>query len=940
MGQGRSTNRTRRAVMVLGQLLQTIREEEDVQKICRAIVVYFQQNFTCDVAWIGLYDRLTHQLVGRGGFVPNGKPKLLRQRFKLAAGSQFEQAIIQQRPIQIPDLCAESRMGVWQKVAKILKIHEVVICPVVHQGQCYGVVLLGSMSRLRLTATAQERLTIILGTLATALHHMAVRWQTQRNQHPSQLILRLLSQFHTFPGFEQYLQEVTEAVHQFLLPTRTSIYWYRPEGHFFWRRVSNTQKIPEQASYRPISGLQDSGEFYNVLAEGDLVVIGAAQSSLSTQSTEQLMQKMRVRSVLVAPIRSYEVLLGFIALEHQSPRIWQTFEKNFLQEVSRLLAVADPLSKLDSTVQKIERDRSLTAKVAQVSLASKDGMTALPRITKVLGRRLKAGCCLLLQSQSENPKFLKLLYQYRPANRRRIPIPIKALKLSERRELQKSGITVIQSWDEDQPLQKWRKRFGFAGIRSLLVCWIASQPYALLVVGHELPRNWTADEQEIVKTIGQQIGLILHHYQRDQQNRLHHELTEAMAQGWQQWQTVQQVEELEWQFIQQLARILGSPWAGLITWSAGETQSQVVIFDAQQESPVQTPHFRVRLTDLIQDDPLIQQALVADTMTWVNPTDLAEPVRQWLNSPNLDLVALIPLKIHAEQSSTGIVMVADPELELVSELSINLVTEFVRQMVWQRQILIDLEQIHTQHLTLKQLNWYKQHRLEDLHQTLAEYLEKFKELEQQLFRLTEPDKRQIAHLRYQQLLRQTNQTFARAANILEQEKWHLLHAEEPIPLDPLLKRVRERLRPLVQSHQLLIQLHQNKSLNARGDRFKLELILFELLKLSCERSPSTGIVRIDVAALDAKHLTLKLTDQGRVDPDLSSSENRAILTSSRFDTEIEAPLSLENTALSPTQVLTLCQRLLQPMGGELYAQHLDSGQLILQLILPLFSVES
>ncbi|MGC1393589.1 MAG: hypothetical protein WA828_04840, partial [Coleofasciculaceae cyanobacterium] len=55
----------------LGRALQALREEENADVLIQTTLDYLTDEFKYRLIWIGLYDRLEHLLVGKGGITPN-----------------------------------------------------------------------------------------------------------------------------------------------------------------------------------------------------------------------------------------------------------------------------------------------------------------------------------------------------------------------------------------------------------------------------------------------------------------------------------------------------------------------------------------------------------------------------------------------------------------------------------------------------------------------------------------------------------------------------------------------------------------------------------------------------------------------------------------------------------------------------------------------------
>ena len=460
-------------VVTLERVLQTLREDENVDVLLSTTLSYLQAEFDWRLIWIGLYDRAGHRLFGKGGMTPNGDQSFLKQRFTLNPGDLLEQVVIQLQPVVIPDLRSENRAGEWRKLAQSFNIQGTILFPLRYKDRCYGVILLGAEQwGSSLSSVEKTQLTIVLGGLATALYQIEKDWQRTLTKRPDESLIALISQLRELRSLDQYLQTVVEQTHEFIEPTRTNVYWFERERRYFWRRVSNRQVAPGLGEFkRPASGItvQDLGGFYEALAKEQMVWIGESQSSLKSELTGRLMQQIRARSLLAAPIVLEGELLGFLAVEASEPRIWQEDEKNYLRGVGQLVALTAPLSEMEERIRQAELDRDLTAGIARAIYSDADWEVTLKNTASQLCDRLNCEYFLLLLYEEEQDRF-EIVCQNLPRNRRAVPSPLKALDLGDLRLLEDSGETLaIENWEEDERLGAWRGVLTEAGVRSLLV---------------------------------------------------------------------------------------------------------------------------------------------------------------------------------------------------------------------------------------------------------------------------------------------------------------------------------------------------------------------------------------------------------------------------------------------------------------------------------------
>lgn len=515
----------------LDRILQVIREEENIDVLIETILNYLQTEFNYQLIWIGLYDRLDHRIFGKGGKTPDGEISFLKQKFTLNPGDLLEQVVIQLRPVKVRDLQEETRAGEWRKLAINYNIQGTTLFPIRYKDRCFGVVLLGSDAwGISSSSGEKAQLSIILGDLASTLYRIETDWQRQQAKRPDEPLLTLLSELRELTSADKRLQAVVEATHQFIQPSRTNVYWYHPLGRYFWCRATNRQFTPKWNDLnRPASGItvQDLGAFYDALAADRIVWIGESQSSLKTDLTGKLMQQIRVRSLLAAPIVFDNELLGFLAVEDNHPRIWQENEKNYLRGVGRLVALTSPLSSMEDKIRQAQGDRDLAAGVTRVIYSEDDWHKTLKIIAERLFKRFGAKYFLLL-TKSASGQF-KVVFQHLSAIGEIAIEFLPSLSEDDAKLLEENNeMVVIENWEEDKRLKAWREDLWQLGVRSLLGYNIriaqsaieVANAYSLtskgvLVIGHETTRTWHRFEQELVQAVGQQLSLIMHQWQLD-----------------------------------------------------------------------------------------------------------------------------------------------------------------------------------------------------------------------------------------------------------------------------------------------------------------------------------------------------------------------------------------------------------------------------------------
>ncbi|MEG3970861.1 GAF domain-containing protein [Microcoleus sp. T2B6] len=970
MGQQQRPKDLDEQIATLERVLLTLREEENVEVLLSTTLGYLQAEFDWRLIWIGLYDRQAHRLFGKGGITPNGDLSFLKQRFALSPGDLLEQVVIQLRPVGVPDLRSENRAGEWRKAAQTFNIQGTTLFPLRYKDRCYGVILLGTEVWGASPKSGEKtQLAIVFGALATALYQIEKDWQRQQVKHPDESLFALISQLGELRSLDQYLQAVVEQTHEFIEPTRTNVYWFERERRYFWRRVSNREVTPGLGGPgRPASGItvQDLGEFYQALGREEMVWIGESQSSLKTELTGRLMQQIRARSLLAAPIVSEGELLGFLAVEASEPRIWQDNEKHYLRGVAQLVALTAPMSEMEEKIQQTEIDRDLTAGIAHAIYSDADWEATLKNTAAQLCDRLKCEYFLLLLYGEEQNRF-EIVCQHLPRNRRPVPSPLNALDVADLGLLQESAPLAIENWEEDGRLGAWREVLGEAGVRSLLASntrakkaegenpnlksKIANRKSieGLLVVGHSATRTWRRSEQELVRLVGEQLGLILHSWQQSSAIDKYQQFERSLKSGLAvlhhspDEQSEQEIsaasptmfpelplEKLDRNFAQHVSQTISCPLVAVITWNPGDEEGSIVATVAANPVFALNPEAVIP----VQTDALIQQTLAANCVVQQSTSQLQLATKRWLRSPGIGEIMTVALRTAPEHAPVGVVVAADAPGRQWSELSVSLLSSMASQLAWWRRYLAVQSAAESQRLDLELLNWYKQRRFEEFYRTVGAGVKELGELSQSILQSAKEQKDALKMLRYQQVLRQMGNALGSTHLLLKQEHWRLHFAQDAVAVSAWLRRSLDRTAPLVKQSQVLLEVHREaavsmpagQTLSVRGDCIKLDLILCELLATACRRSAVGAKIEIRSQLLGEDLLELSVIDSGACDRHLIAAFNGG------SEPDI---LAVSSSHRSIVQNLLICQRAVDLMGGNFSIEMLENNLIVASLVLPL-----
>lgn len=973
MGQPQKPIAAEQQILSLGRILQSLREEEDVDVLIETTISYLKEQFDYRLIWIALYDRLNHILFGKGGITPDRDTSFLRQRVVLSPGDLLEQVVIEQHPLGIADLQTEIRAADWRKIAEKFHIQGTIILPIRHKDRCLGLLLLGSERwGYLLTGEAKARLMMVLGELGAVLYQNEIDLQHKQTKRTDEPLLELLENLRTLTNLNQKLEAAVQATHKFVSPNRTNVYWFEREGRYFWCRMSNQLvKIDRNSSNQQAAGItvQELSDFYYALAVNQIVSIGDARSSLKSHFTAKLLQRLKVRSLLAAPIIWQKNLLGFLAVESNEPQIWTETDKNFVQGVAGLISLVAPAESMESTVKQIQEDAQLTSQVAQGIYSQHDLQETLHSCAKRVLARLAATRFLLLQYDPEQNNY-QFIYQSQPYNRRALTFTLHPLKELDGQLLQRSTQAVeIENLDEDLRFFNWRPFLLENGVRSLLVCKCTHEhiPAAILVITHETHRSWTTLEKELLWAVSQQIGVILRQWQlhnrTTQQQKTSQAFEECLRILTQSQNSKIEVKKkhLERTALEQIASILGCPLAVLLSWSPGESWAKII------PGVIENSKFGI-FSDAsipIQAEALIQWALATESYLILKVDDLPPETRKWLNAPDKGQILVMALRTNADYETTGVVLLADYQECRWSEQNLSATVTLISQLAWWRREKQITQLLESTTEELRQLNWYKHRRSEEIQRITAHSL-------RQIHDLGIPAN-ELYQMRYQLLLKQLDHTTTSMSGMLKLEHWQLNISWETITIASLMKRSLERIENLVKQQKLWIGVHglgqqieeqspknsslakgaptsnTQSSMAIAGDIVKIELVIHELLVTACNRSQIGG--RIDIwcrrldasktveqnyssATTEAEHRTsleLSITYNGAIEPEL--------LTELHNNTPKDV-LAASNLDQPPGLHLLICQNLMQKLGGQLNFYQLPDNRVVSRLLLPLVGDDS
>ncbi|HEY9695334.1 MAG TPA: GAF domain-containing protein [Oculatellaceae cyanobacterium] len=963
MGQQEIQTAYDKQLVTLGRVLQTIREEEKVETLTEATLDYLKGEFNYRLIWLGLYDRVEHRLVGKGGITPTGDVKFLKQKFSLNPGDLLEQVVIQLRPLSIPDLRTEGRAGEWGRAATEFGIQGTLVFPLRYKDRCFGVVMLGSHLWGTTPRTSEKaQLSLLFGGLATKLYQMEVEWQYASIKRPDKSLFQMLEQLQSLPTLANRLDVLVNTTHEFVAPTRTNLYWYSPDKRYFWQKVGNRQtarKLKDPDSSSPGLNVQDVSEFYLALAAGQTVAIGSSKSPLNAEVTGTLLSRFRARSILTAPVLVKGELVGFLAVEDNEARIWEDSEAHYVRAAAQLIVLIAGKEDVEAILQETQKDTNLIGEVASSMAEYPEPEKGIRQAAELILNRFGVERFLVLQAiEVASTVEYAVVYQQQVPKRSPLNAPLAALTYDSWQLIHESSeVLAIEDWEKDQRLGEWRETLLKLGMRSLLVCRTGNiQNNSLLIVAHGTARTWNPTERRVVGIVAQQIGVLLKNLELQNivdnlliANKTLQEGLTALLSG------SADPTSFERAWIKYLAKLMASPLVGILGWMPQKPNQSKQKSLVVQSAAINDPRFGFAANVAIPlSDPLIREAIATRSFLVRKFNELPAESSSWLKHNGTGQLLVIPL-VSSSKIPTGILLLVDSTEHQWSPQLLQSLETLVRQFTWLRQYRRLSNTMSNEIKELEQLNWYKHRCLEMLHHAVASSVSQLlSEYSDQGQSNGDPT---IKRMRATQILHNLESTLTPLSPLLNEEQWQTNPHISAVLLGGLFKRLLRRVEPLFNQRQLTVMVKNIGSTSISANQLKLECILFDILLTACYKAKSGNRIDIWCRPLDAEAWSREKPSRGLdFHSEVGEKQNLAVAgfielliadsqpnkTSSEnlefFPTKDTNAPSANITLIEqpPNRQLKICQMILRFWGGDAQFYQLENSHFLSRLI---FKVE-
>ena len=933
--------KTESPFVLLDRVLRQMRDCKTIPELVDLSIGYISSAFEAPLVWLAFYNAEQHQLVGQGGATLLANCELLNKTLTLEPGQILEQVAIEQRPVAVPDVPQESRMGLWQKEAENLGIVGCLLYPIRYNQQCLGVLMMGS--QLWGGSASNEEMAvlgIVTGQLASCLQVMEEKLRQQQSKQADIPLVALGTAMRNFELMDDRVQAAIAQIQAFVEVQQVRVFWLDRERNEFGMRWSSRQATGKLGK-GPVFTARELEPAFAALVEGQLVVVGGAGVSGRLPINARTLKELGCRSIMLSPVLFEGELLGFISVESSQLRSWTEPEQTMVLGATQLIALAAPLEALETTLGVIERDRLLTSQIAQTVYGQTDWNRSLHHIAEQLCTRLDASACLMLQTAS-NVEGYWVRVAYSQDRKLTFPKLFRKLVGRDLEDLLCGDMAVAaDSYPEDLRLTAWQEEFEQAAVRSVLAARTTPKqfspeqdlervdPEGIILVVNAHSRGWHREDRQLLSLVAQQVGVVFRQWRTEEDAKERFQLFEALCSAIEEYGQAQSADELYDLAANHLSLLFSAPLTAAIAWPssppAGNKATTTASIESlcQQEEDYQLPSQNPAIA--VEGDALIQWCLQSSDPLLLDIKDLHSSSLQWLQAPQLGRIMAIATDNRQRPYLPSLLLV-------VGDSSLREWSVVEQQVFYSLKVALDVNLTRTisqqtllhRCAELTELNWYKHRQLAISSLSLSH----------QIKRLVKaiPEEKNAQWRSMEDLVRGLVE-IPKDLKSVGREYWHRAPDRTSILGATLLRRVLRRVGPLVQQRKLWPRVHGEATLSIAGHAARLEIVLVQLIATISNRSEEGSHLEIWVQGEDT-YFSLSLVDKGQPLPTaLLSLLDQLRHQGGGF--AWMAPLyNLPLLNQSPGRELFLCQAAVTEMGGDLEIYQAEDGRTVTQLRLP------
>ncbi|WP_287128699.1 GAF domain-containing protein [Candidatus Cyanaurora vandensis] len=804
-----------------------------------------QESLGCELVWVGLLQDKGRAILGKGGCYPSYHGFLFTPRF-IEPGDLEDLVTQHHKLLQIPDIQQDTRCRPWWKLSQEWGLHGVVAFPLMVQGECLGLGVLGqSRWGLLLQAEAEECLMLLGSLVGSAI--VADQGLARRQEQLTSPLLTMADRLRQAYDVETVLQAVVDELHDRLGPTRTVIYWLADSREFEVRAF--TQKTTGYYIYplgmrltvKEISGL------YQQLCQDRTTSIADLQRDLRGYLSKTTIQRLQLKAILAHPIILQKQLLGYLSLEQcDQPRIWTEQEQSLVQGMANLIGVTTTQAKLYEMERRRFLEQILINRIVQDIRNSLDPNEVMGAAVDRLGQGLNVDRCVLLNYDPQ-AAGLKVLHQFcKPG----IPLVDPFLPWpqadADGQALTSAVPIGVEDTDTDFRFLNWRETFQRGATRAVMLCGLAhqGQPNGILCL-HRcfLPQPWTHEEREIFQAVADQVGIALGQAMLFQQTQERVELETKLNQAVRRLRAVDTGADVWERLLQQTAQALDAPQVILLTLRAGTWQVLNYTRPAL-------------LND--QPDPLPHAPLLDYILNTPECVALSGPL-EGLGSENYSGLGE---RLVVQPELTGVLLVLDREERNWRTIEKQLLSRLIQEALLayaQTNTFLKLRQLSQQ---LKELNAYRNTMVSIASHEMRTPLASISLFVETLLL----DRELITNEELEQMQTECNRMTALLNNLttlVNLESNNTQFNFHTIALEPFFHRLCKRILPLADCYRATVHFQdQTAGVAFVSDEQKLETILYNLLENACKHTPSGVQVTLS-AQPQAERIAFRVSDDGQ-----------------------------------------------------------------------------
>jgi signal transduction histidine kinase len=708
-------------LLILGALSRILERPGDFQEKIQHVFNVFEQDLGFHLGWIGLLEDNNKVIAGKGGFAPTQETILLNRR-TVKPGDLIDLISHHQTLIQIGNLQEDLRCRDWWSYATEWNIQGTIGFPIMHQGKCLGVGILGLTRWGRpLDREAEQGIYLFGNLLGTALTQDTGRAAKQEALNSP--LYTLADRLRQPQDADTIFQTVCAEIHERIQPSRTVIYWLDPDQRDFWVRAmvqtiqpqeqtkTQTKRAVPSISLGQRFSLKELYSLHQALKADRLVSIPDCLNDVRGLIGQNYLKRTQLTALMAYPIIYQNELLGYLSVEMcTEPRLWTNEESRLLTALAHLIGVTTMQVRLYEVSKRQALEQTLINQITRDIRDSLDPDQVLRAAVQRLGEHLNVDRCLVLDYNHTPEGPLDILHQYCGTGvikfTGKFPAPGSAI---EKQGLTSSTPVAIDDVETDFRFLSWRKELSMGATRSLLVCGTAyqGQPNGILCLHRcYAPQNWTQEERSIVQAVAEQVGVALGqavtYHQAKEQALLEHRLNQAARHV----RGAGDSKAILHQALVQLTDVLDSAQAVFLRQ---EPNASVLTL----EESFRRPLFRLSFLPQVEPEDPVFSLLERDSLSLENPfvqevLHYSEPIAcsqndwfQW--SLGTAIKSLIAVRVQ----SAGMILILDDKLRTWSAGERQLFSRLVQETTLAYNQACAFEKLQDLSYQLKQLNEYK-----------------------------------------------------------------------------------------------------------------------------------------------------------------------------------------------------------------------------------------